>query len=120
MTAVAPSTEEQIPVGASTKAEVRSTRSWKAPIAYAFFSALVLVVFGLLAPAGASSTIDLNSDGVPLKFDPLVLPTMVTNLIIGVILAGITVVAFLRTAAGNKLPMWVMTPSLSGVFTGSG
>ncbi len=108
MTAVAPSTEEQIPVGASTKAEVRSTRSWKAPIAYAFFSALVLVVFGLLAPAGASSTIDLNSDGVPLKFDPLVLPTMVTNLIIGVILAGITVVAFLRTAAGNKLPMWVM------------
>ncbi|WP_394254555.1 ABC transporter permease [Pseudoclavibacter helvolus] len=108
MTAVTPSTEEQIPVGASTKAEVRSTRSWKAPIAYAFFSALVLVVFGLLAPAGASSTIDLNSDGVPLKFDPLVLPTMVTNLIIGVILAGITVVAFLRTAAGNKLPMWVM------------
>lgn len=108
MTAVAPSTEEQIPVGASTKAEVRSTRSWKAPIAYAFFSALVLVVFGLLAPAGASSTIDLNSDGVPLKFDPLVLPTMVTNLIIGVILAGITVVAFLRTATGNKLPMWVM------------
>ena len=108
MTAVAPSTEEQIPVGASTKAEVRSTRSWKAPIAYAFFSALVLVVFGLLAPAGASSTIDLNSDGVPLKFDPLVLPTMVINLIIGVILAGITVVAFLRTAAGNKLPMWVM------------
>lgn len=108
MTAVAPSTEEQIPVGARTKAEVRSTRSWKAPIAYAFFSALVLVVFGLLAPAGASSTIDLNSDGVPLKFDPLVLPTMVTNLIIGVILAGITVVAFLRTAAGNKLPMWVM------------
>ena len=108
MTAVMPSTEEQIPVGASTKAEVRSTRSWKAPIAYAFFSALVLVVFGLLAPAGASSTIDLNSDGVPLKFDPLVLPTMVTNLIIGVILAGITVVAFLRTAAGNKLPMWVV------------
>ncbi|MGO2749368.1 MAG: ABC transporter permease [Pseudoclavibacter sp.] len=108
MTAVTPSTEEQIPVGASTKAEVRSTRSWKAPIAYAFFSALVLIVFGLLAPAGASSTIDLNSDGVPLKFDPLVLPTMVTNLIIGVILAGITVVAFLRTAAGVKLPMWVM------------
>lgn len=108
MTAVTPSTEEQIPVGASTKAEVRSTRSWKAPIAYAFFSALVLIVFGLLAPAGASSTIDLNSDGVPLKFDPLVLPTMVTNLIIGVILAGITVIAFLRTAAGVKLPMWVM------------
>ncbi|MBS3178562.1 MULTISPECIES: ABC transporter permease [unclassified Pseudoclavibacter] len=108
MTAVTPSTEEQIPVGASTKAEVRTTRSWKAPIAYAFFSALVLVVFGLLAPAGASSTIDLNSDGVPIKFDPLVLPTMVTNLVIGVILAGITVVAFLRTAAGAKLPMWVM------------
>ena len=108
MTAVTPSTEEQIPVGASTKAEVRSTRSWKAPIAYAFFSALVLVVFGLLAPAGASSTIDLNSDGVPIKFAPLVLPTMMTNLIIGVILAGITVVAFLRTAAGEKLPMWVM------------
>ncbi|MBF4458467.1 ABC transporter permease [Pseudoclavibacter sp. VKM Ac-2867] len=108
MTAVTPSTEEQIPVGASTKAEVRSTRSWKAPIAYAFFSALVLIVFGLLAPAGASSTIDLNSDGVPIKFAPLVLPTMMTNLIIGVILAGITVVAFLRTAAGEKLPMWVM------------
>ncbi|PPF44534.1 ABC transporter permease [Pseudoclavibacter sp. AY1F1] len=108
MTAVTPSTEEQIPVGASTKAEVRSTRSWKAPIAYAFFSALVLIVFGLLAPSGASSTIDLNSDGVPIKFDPLVLPTMVTNLVIGVILAGITVVAFLRTAAGGKLPMWVM------------
>ena len=108
MTAVTPSTDPVVPAQASTKAEVKTTRSWKAPIAYGAFALVVLVLFGLTAPAGAVSRIDLNDGSVPFTLAPLQVPTMVTNVVIGVLLLAIAGFAAWRTAQGAKTPVWVL------------
>ena len=103
-----PSTEAVVGAQASTKDEVKTTRSWKAPIAYALFALVVIVLFGLLAPADASSRIDLNDPSVPFELAPLLLPSMLTNVLIGVVLLGIAGFAFWRTARGERVPMWAL------------
>lgn len=106
--AVIPSTAPVEHDHAATRAEVRSTRSWKTPIAYAVFALVVVVVFGLLAPADGASRIDLNDPSVPFELAPLVLPTMVTNVVIGVVLLAIAGFAFLRTSRGETMSRWLL------------
>lgn len=114
MNAATPSTEPATPPDApatrprASQAEAKITRSWKTPIAYAIFAVVTLVVFGLLAPAGASSRIDLNDPSVPFDLPPLILPTVATNIVIGIVLLGIAGFAFWRTSRGEKTPMWLL------------
>ncbi|MGO2112945.1 MAG: ABC transporter permease [Pseudoclavibacter sp.] len=102
-----PSTKEVAPAHAETKAEVRTTRSWKAPIAFTVFALLLLVVFGLLAQADGTSRIDLNDSSVPFELPPLLLPTMITNVVIGVVLLAIAAYSFIRASRGERTPLWM-------------
>ncbi|CAG7844760.1 hypothetical protein USB125703_01007 [Pseudoclavibacter triregionum] len=94
---------------AETKAEVKTTRSWKAPIAFGLFGLVTLVPFGLMTDPAAQSRIDLNSPGVALELAPLMVPTMLTNVVLGVILLAIAGYAAWQTSRGGKLPLWLLT-----------
>lgn len=110
MTTTTPSNDPVVLPEAETKAEVRRTRSWKAPISFAVFALIVLVVFGLLATPGASSTINLNDGTVPLDIPPLVMPTMVTNIVIGILLLVGAGYSFFLASKGRGTPMWLLIP----------
>lgn len=116
-TAATPGTAERTPTpgdaagataGATTRGEARTTRSWKAPIAFAAFALVSLVVFGLMADWGAESRIDLNSGGVPIELAPILAPTALTNVVIGVILLALAGFATWRTAQGRSTPRWLV------------
>lgn len=110
MTTPAPAhQDEQItPAGPATAAEIKQTRSWKAPIALALFTLAEIMLLALLVPADRITRIDLNDRGVALQLAPLELPSLAANLVIGVVLAAITALSFLRAARGGKLPAWLV------------
>ncbi|KAB1659440.1 ABC transporter permease [Pseudoclavibacter chungangensis] len=108
MTTTIPSSDPVELPEASTKAEVRTTRSWKSPIAFTFFALVVLVVFGFLAAPDKTSRIDLNDPTVPFSIPPLELPAMLTNIVIGVLLLAIAGWSFRLAARGATTPIWLV------------
>ncbi|GGA70464.1 ABC transporter permease [Pseudoclavibacter endophyticus] len=103
-----PSTAPVAPAHAETKAEVRTTRSWKAPVAYTLFALVLLIPFGMLAPADATSRIDLNDRLVPFELPPVLLPTSGTNTVLGLVLLAIAGFAYARAARDQKTPLWLL------------
>lgn len=94
---------------AGAESTVTRRRNWKAPISFALFALVALIGFGVLVDGGAVSRIDLNSPGVPLELAPVLAPTMLTNVIIGVLLLGIAIYSALRVRDFKVTPLWLTT-----------
>lgn len=99
MTAIAPA------------ATVRGGRSrWRIPIIFAVFTAVSLLLFVVGARPGASTfSFATGTDFV--KIPPVTLPAAVTGIVVTILAAVGTAVAFVLVARGRRVPRW-----LGGVY----
>ncbi|MFJ3385859.1 MULTISPECIES: ABC transporter permease [unclassified Curtobacterium] len=91
---------------APTDRAVESTRSWKLPIAFAVFTVVALVFFGLLHRAG-DTTFRLANAGDFVQLPDVPLPATGTGVVVIVVLALATVFAFVQAGRYEKTPLWV-------------
>ncbi|MBM7473330.1 ABC transporter permease [Subtercola frigoramans] len=89
-------------------------KSWKAPIGFAIFTAIALVLFVILGSDG-NSTFTLSGSDDLIQLPNVVVNARVTGIMATLILAGITVVAYLRVRADRHVPLW-LTSILGVVF----
>ncbi len=104
MSTISPS----MPSGAAVLADraVESTRSWKAPIAFAVFTVVALVFFVLLGRDG-SATFRLANAGDFVQLPDVQLPATGTGITVTVLLALATVYAFVQVNGYRRIPLWV-------------
>ncbi|MGO1544642.1 MAG: ABC transporter permease [Gulosibacter sp.] len=88
-------------------------RKWKTPILLGVFGLLALLVFALQPDASVTTRIDLNSRAVALELPPLIVPTMVTNLILAILMLAFAAYAAKLAYDRKPVPMWGI-----GVFAG--
>jgi simple sugar transport system permease protein len=81
--------------------------SRKASVSLTLFALLALVVFGLLAPSGVSSTFALSLPGDETQLSPVTLPSQATGLVLSVVLLGLAAFSWARTVARRSTPAWV-------------
>lgn len=84
------------------------TRSWKAPIAFAVFGVIALVVFGLAAPAGETSTFRVSTGSDFVQVEPFALPSRLVGILLGVLCLAIAAYAFWLVRRARKVPIWLM------------
>ncbi|MGA7688458.1 MAG: ABC transporter permease [Jiangellales bacterium] len=81
--------------------------SRKASVSLTLFALLALVVFGLLAPSGVSSTFALSLPGDETQLSPVTLPSQATGLALSVVLLALAAFSWARTVARRSTPAWV-------------
>lgn len=87
--------------------EQEAIRSWKAPIAFAVFSALAIVLFWMLGADGVSN-FRLSTDTDVIQLAAVDLPTRATGIVISIALLAITGVSFWLSRQKRPTPMWVV------------
>jgi simple sugar transport system permease protein len=93
------------------------TRSWKAPIVFAVFGVVALVVFGLTAPAGEHSTFRISTSSDFVQIEPFALPSRLVGILLGVLCLAIAAYAFWLVHQARKVPLWLsITFGLAFVF----
>ena len=93
------------------------TRSWKAPIVFAVFGVVALVVFGLTAPAGEHSTFRISTSSDFVQIEPFALPSRLVGILLGVLCLAIAAYAFWLVHRARKVPLWLsITFGLAFVF----
>ncbi|MGN8049815.1 ABC transporter permease [Curtobacterium sp. 22159] len=85
---------------------VETTRSWKAPIAYAVFTVLAIVFFGLLHRSG-DATFRLANAGDFIALPDVPLPATGTGIVVIVLLALATVFAAVQVSRYRPVPLWL-------------
>ncbi|NQX11093.1 ABC transporter permease [Microbacteriaceae bacterium VKM Ac-2855] len=80
-------------------------RSWKAPIAFAVFAALSVILFVALGRDG-TSTFRLADAGDFFELPSIPFPTRVTGVVVAVITVALTVVSFVLARAARRIPLW--------------
>ncbi len=102
------STTTTAPQPSTVEPEVpRLPVSRKTSVSLTGFAVLALVVFGLLAPAGVSSTFALSLPGDETQLSPISLPSQQTGLVLGVVLLALAAFSWARTIARRSTPAWV-------------
>lgn len=80
-------------------------RSWKAPIAFAVFAALAIILFVALGRDG-TSTFRLADAGDFIELPSIPFPTRATGVVVAVITLALTVLAFALARAARRIPLW--------------
>lgn len=88
--------------------------SWKAPIAFAIFTLLTIILFVFAGP-DASATFRLSPAGDPFQLPEVVLSSQVTGWVVMAVLAAITVASALLIRARRTVPLW-LTIVFAAVF----
>ena len=96
-----------VPAAPSPDLARTTTRSLKAPIAFAIFTVVAAVLFLGLARDG-ESTFRLSTATDFFALPDAVLPAAGTGIVLTVLLAVITVVAVLRAVRFEKVPIWLI------------
>ncbi|WP_412873409.1 ABC transporter permease [Curtobacterium poinsettiae] len=85
---------------------LETTRSWKLPIGYGVFTLIAIVLFGLL-PRSGTTTFRLANAGDFFALPNVPLPALGTGIVVIVLLAILTVYAFIETRALRRVALWV-------------
>ncbi|MDQ0895367.1 ABC transporter permease [Agromyces ramosus] len=88
--------------------------SWKAPIAFAIFTLLTIILFVFAGP-DASATFRLSPAGDAFQLPEVVLSSQVTGWVVMALLAAITVASALLIRARRTVPLW-LTIVFAAVF----
>jgi ABC-type uncharacterized transport system permease subunit len=80
-------------------------RSWKAPISFAVFAALSLILFVALGRDG-TSTFRLADAGDFFELPSIPFPTRITGVAVAIIAVVLTVAAFALARAARRIPLW--------------
>ncbi|MCU1478528.1 MAG: transporter permease [Subtercola sp.] len=81
-------------------------KSWKAPIGYLAFTIIALLLFVILGRDG-TSTFTLSADNDLIQLPDITIAARLTGVIVTVLMALITVYAFLRVRADRHVPLWL-------------
>jgi ABC-type uncharacterized transport system permease subunit len=84
-----------------------TTRSYKAPIAFAVFTLIAVVLF-VVNPREGASTFRLATATDFFALPDAVLPSAATGIVLTVVLAVLTVVAFVLARRARRLPLWAV------------
>ncbi|HET8956966.1 MAG TPA: ABC transporter permease [Microcella sp.] len=96
------------PAAGARVSNARAVRSWKAPIGFTVFVVAAAILFVGFS-RDAVTTFRLGDSGDAIALPPLILPALPTGIVATVILAAITVYAFLRVRQAQRIPLWVTT-----------
>jgi simple sugar transport system permease protein len=83
-------------------------RSWGAPIALLVFALLALGVFGLLAPAGETSTFGISTASDLVQVDPLALPSKAVGVVLGLLCLALAAYSVAQVARHRRPPAWLV------------
>ncbi len=83
------------------------TRNWKAPIVFAVFGVVALIVFGLAAPSGEVSTFRISTSSDFVQIEPFAFPSRVVGTLLGVLCLAIAAYAFWLVSRARKVPLWL-------------
>jgi simple sugar transport system permease protein len=83
---------------------VATQPSWKAPIGFVFFTLVALIVFGLFAPTGQTSTFGISTRSDAWQVDPLALPSKPVGLALSLLCALIAIYAVVLVRHGRRVP----------------
>ncbi len=81
--------------------------SWRVPITLAVFGAFALVVFGLGADSGQTSTFGITLGSEAFEIAPVELPTRATAIVLSVACLALAGFAALRVNRRQRIPLWV-------------
>ncbi|HEY8588440.1 MAG TPA: ABC transporter permease [Naasia sp.] len=82
-------------------------RSWKVPIGFGVFLVASIILFLLLGRDGIS-TFRLSTGSDFLQLPEIALPTRATTIALTVVLAALTVLAYLQARAVRRTPLWLI------------
>ncbi|MBK5238352.1 MAG: ABC transporter permease [Actinomycetales bacterium] len=88
--------------------EKEAIRSWKAPISFAIFAALAVLLFWVLG-RDAISNFRLSTDTDVIQLAAVDLPTQVTGVVISFALILITAFSFWLSVGKRPTPIWLVT-----------
>ena len=103
MSTLSPTAVPATPVAAR---EVETTRSWKAPIAFAVFTVLAVVLFLVVRRSG-TTTFRLANAGDFVQLPYVGLPSVGTGVVVVVLLALATAASFLLVSRFRPVPLWL-------------
>nr|WP_228506539.1 ABC transporter permease [Frigoribacterium sp. VKM Ac-2530] len=84
-----------------------ATRSYKAPIAFTVFTVIAVILF-VANPREGSSTFRLATATDFFALPDAVLPSAATGIALTVVLAAVTVGAFVRARSARRVPIWLV------------
>lgn len=90
----------------SASLESATIKSWKAPIAYAIFSLIAIILFVVNGRDGVSR-FRLSNESDVIQLPPIDNPTRVTCIIVVVILLAITAYATWLASQAKRIPLWL-------------
>ncbi|WP_246081449.1 ABC transporter permease [Homoserinimonas aerilata] len=82
--------------------------SWKAPIAFAIFTVLALILFVVARREADTSTFRLSTPRDFIQIPEIALPTFATGIVTVVLLAAITAYSIWLTRQKRKVPLWTI------------
>lgn len=94
------------PASPATPETALAPRKWKTPILLGIFALLALFVFALQPDPGVTTRIDLNNRGVAIELPPLVLPSMLTNVILSILMLAFAAYSAKLAYDRKPVPMW--------------
>jgi simple sugar transport system permease protein len=97
-------TKTEVTPGLFSLAEVRP--SWKTPLVLAFFSAIILVLFGFLGKPG-DVTYNLSNKGDIFSVPDVVVASTFANLVLGTLMLLAAAYSAWLTISEKRTPMWV-------------
>ncbi|MCU1556311.1 MAG: putative integral rane transport protein [Microbacteriaceae bacterium] len=102
-------TISESPAASSAKVVLQTTvvKSWKTPIALAFFSIVSLIAFGIIGRDGTSS-FRLSTDTDFFQLPVLHAPTRATAIVISIVLVLIAASSAWLVRSGRKVPIWIV------------
>lgn len=104
----APTAAPAAPPGAGGRV-VERPPSWKVPLTLGAFAALALLVFGVGAEAGQTSTFGISTGSQALQIEPVSLPTRGTATVLSLACAGLAALAAFLVSRRRRLPLAVPT-----------
>ncbi|MCP2031633.1 simple sugar transport system permease protein [Okibacterium sp. HSC-33S16] len=90
----------------SASLETATIKSWKAPIAYAIFSLIAIILFVVNGRDG-TSRFRLSSDADVIQLPAIDAPTRLTCVVVVVLLLAITAYATWLSSQAKRVPLWL-------------
>src|ERR1700712_3379097 len=97
--------------------ERAAIRSWKAPIIFAVFTVVAVLLFIAFGRSGVSH-FNLSTSVDVIKLPIATLPTRATGVVLTIALAVIAVVSFFLAYTARKVPLWLTTLFAAVFFVG--
>ncbi len=82
-------------------------KSWKAPIVFAVFAVIAILLFVVFGREG-SSTFRLSTESDLIQLPEVVLPTRGTGIVLSIVLVALTVFSAWLVSNGRKVRLWVI------------